>query len=241
MRLAMRLALMATCSLLFGSGACGRIGYDVVTSSGVGGSGGTGPAAGGAAGAGNVAGANGRAGAAGSGDGAVVVLSDAGSCPGDAGPCGGVRLQYHAGDTNKPTDPWIRPLINLFNDASTDVPLSELTVRYWYTIDTVAPQSFACDSAFVGAAGCANVTGAFASVSPPRAGADSVFEIGFLPAAGTLAAGGQTQPITLRFSKSDFSAYDETNDYSYGSWSTFTDAPLLTVYRDGALIWGIEP
>jgi hypothetical protein len=114
-------------------------------------------------------------------------------------------------------------------------------VRYWYTIDTVAPQSFACDSAFVGSAGCGNITGAFASVSPPRAGADSVFEIGFLPAAGMLAAGGQTQLITLRFSKSDFSNYDETNDYSYESWSTLMDAPHITVYNNGTLIWGIEP
>jgi len=231
----MRLTLVTACALLVAG--CGRIGFDVLTSSG---GGAAGSVATGAGGHGDgAAGAGGGAGAV--GDGAVLVLIDGGSCLTDAAPCGGIRLQYQARDLNKPDDPWIRPLINLFNEGSSDVPLSELTVRYWYTIETVAPQTFACDSAFVGSAGCGNVTGAFASVSPPRAGADSVFEVGFLPAAGALVPGGQTQQITVRFSKSDFSAYDESNDYSYATWSTFTDAPRLTVYRSGVLIWGIEP
>jgi hypothetical protein len=156
-------------------------------------------------------------------------------------PCGAIRLQYRCGDATKPSDGWIRPQINLFNDSAADVPLAEVTVRYWYTIDTVAPQSFACDAALVGAAGCGNVTGTFSAVSPPRSGADSVLDIGFLPAAGTLAAGAQTQGILLRVNKTDFSSYNELNDFSYTSSSTFADAIHIAVYHNGTLVWGAEP
>ena len=167
---------------------------------------------------------------------------DGGSCADAAAPCGNVRLQYRAGDLNKPTDPWIRPQINLYNESGADIPLDELVVRYWYTIDSVAAQVFSCDTAFLGTAGCGNVTGTFISVSPPRVGADSVLEIGFLPAAGTLVAAGQTQAILMRVNKADFSAYDEPSDYSYdGTSSAFTDAPRITVYRKGTLVWGAEP
>jgi hypothetical protein len=227
----MRAALAATCVLALGSAACGRIGYDrvpLIEGAGEGGaSGGTG--------------SGGSAGASGGGTGGTLVV-DGGSCVDAGGACGTVRLQYHAGDTNKPNDAWIRPQINLINDSGADVPLSELLVRYWYTLDSVAPQAFTCDAAIFGTSGCANVTGSFAAVSPPRAGADTVLEIAFLPAAGLLVAGGQTQGIVLRAGKTDFSIYNEPGDYSYdASFSSYTDAPRITVYRNGTLIWGVEP
>jgi len=227
----MRASLLGACALAVAASACGRIGYDVVGLIG----------AGGASGRTGVGGGSGTGGAGASRDGNVLVVHDAGACTDAAMPCGGVRLQYQAGDTNKPTDPWIRVQMDLFNDSTADVSLAELTVRYWYTIDSVAAQAFTCDTAFVGTAGCANVTASFASVFPPRAGADSVIEIGFLPAAGTIAAGADTQAILTRVNKADFSAFDETNDYSYASWSAFADAPRITVYRNGTLVWGIEP
>jgi hypothetical protein len=240
----MRTALAATCVLALGSAACGRIGYDRVPSTdGAGGSGATGgTGSGGSAGASGGAGTTGTGGSSGaSGTGGALVV-DGGSCVDAGGPCGAVRLQYQAGDTNKPNDAWIRPQINLINDSGTDLPLSELLVRYWYTLDSVAPQAFMCDAAVFGNSGCANVTGSFAAVSPPRAGADTALEIGFLPAAGLLVAGGQTQGIVLRAGKTDFSNYNEPGDYSYdASFSNYTDAPRITVYRNGTLIWGVEP
>lgn len=91
------------------------------------------------------------------------MVSDAGDCVDGPAPCGAFRLQYRCGDASKPSDAWIRPQINLFNESSADVPLTELTVRYWYTSDTAATQSFACDAALLGAAGCGNVIGTFSS------------------------------------------------------------------------------
>jgi hypothetical protein len=205
-----------------------------------GGSGGTATGAGGAfAGAGGTGGAVADGGVGGSGG---LTSVDGGSCVDAGSPCGSVRLQYHALDANKPSDPWLKPHINLINQTAADIPYTELTVRYWYTIDTAAPQLFACDSASVGLAGCLNITGTFARVSPARTGADTVLEVGFLPGGGMLVAGGQSLEIGLRVNKIDFSNYTESNDYSYdGTFSVLTDQPNITVYRNGTLIWGVEP
>src|SRR5690349_12812225 len=126
----MRCALLAACVLALGSGACGRVGYDVIAPFSGGGGGGAGGntlgssgSGGGGGGTAGTAGTVGNGGGSGSG-GALTV--DGGSCVDAAAPCGSVRVQYHAGDLNKPTDPWIRPQINLYNDSSADVPLAEL-------------------------------------------------------------------------------------------------------------------
>jgi hypothetical protein len=250
--------LLAACVLAIGSGACGRIGYDVLTA--IGGVGGTGGSTSGAGGNGNRDGSGDRKGDGGDGDGdgnadgdkasggmggggvggtGGVAVVDGGPCVDGGPPCGGVRLQYHPLDNNKPDDVWIKPHFNLINETGAAIPLSELVIRYWYTIDSAGTQMMACDSAGFG---CPNLTGNFFTGFPPRADADSYILIGFLAGAGTLAAGGQTQEFGLRFDKTNFSNFDETNDYSYdGSLTVLTDYTRVTLYRNGALIWGVEP
>src|SRR6185503_19686508 len=68
-----------------------------------------------------------------------------------------LKVQYRAADTN-PTDNQITPHLNIVNTGTTSVPLSELTVRYWYTKDTTQPQVYDCDFAV---RGCANITARF--------------------------------------------------------------------------------
>jgi hypothetical protein len=42
--------------------------------------------------------------------------------------------------------------------------------------------------------------------------------------------------------KNDWSNYDETNDYSFDATKTaFSDWNRVTLYRNGVLVWGIEP
>jgi hypothetical protein len=47
--------------------------------------------------------------------------------------------------------------------------------------------------------------------------------------------------MQLRFSKSDYSMFDQTDDYSYGTNTTYESTPRITVYIDGELVWGVEP
>ena len=151
-----------------------------------------------------------------------------------------LRVQYRASDTNAGNNQ-VKPHFNIINTGSGSVPLSELKIRYWYTREGTVGQNFFCDfSAIPG--NCSSLTGTFVQVNPPRTGADFYMEVGFNPAAGSIAAGGQSGEIQTRFAKTDWSDYNETGDYSFDPTKTlFADWDRVTLYRNGALVWGTEP
>jgi hypothetical protein len=151
-----------------------------------------------------------------------------------------LRLQYRAADTNA-GDNQIKPHFNIVNVGASPVPLSELKIRYWFTREGTQSQNFWCDwSAIAGS--CSNVSGTFVQVSPARTGANFYLEVSFAASAGSIAAGGQSGEIQTRFAKSDWSNYTETGDYSFDPTRTaFADWSRVTLYRNGVLIWGVEP
>jgi len=153
-----------------------------------------------------------------------------------------LKVQYRAADVTV-GDNQIKPDFNIVNLGTGAVPLSELKIRYWYTREGTANQEFWCDlAATLGS--CSNVTGTFVQVNPARTGADFYLEVGFTAAAGAVSAGGQTGEIQTRFNKTDSSNYTETGDYSFDPTKprpSFADWTHVTLYRNGILIWGIEP
>jgi endo-1,4-beta-D-glucanase Y len=149
---------------------------------------------------------------------------------------GGLKVQYRAGDTNA-GDNQIKPHLQLVNTGSSSIPLSELKIRYWYTVDGDKPQSYWCDWA---ALGCASVSGRFVKLATPKASADYYLELGF--SGGTLAPGASSGEIQSRIAKSDWSNYSESGDYSFDPTKTaFADWSRVTLYRNGSLVWGSEP
>jgi len=151
---------------------------------------------------------------------------------------GNLVVQYRVGETN-PTDNQIKPLFQIVNNGSSSVPLSELTLRYWYTRDSNRPQNFFCDWAQLD---CANITGNFVELSNPVDSADTYLEVSFGAGAGSLGAGANSGEIQLRLAQDDWSNYDERNDYSADLTKlAFADWSRVTLYRNGTLIWGAEP
>lgn len=152
-------------------------------------------------------------------------------------PAGDLTVQAFNGNTSASTN-GISPKFKVVNTGDSAIQLSDVTLRYYYTVDGDNPQSFWCDWANIGSA---NVNGQFVKLENPAAGADYALEIGFTASAGALSPG-ESAEIQTRFSKNNWSNYDQTNDYSFkASASQFENHEQVTGYVNGQLIWGIEP
>ncbi|WP_029291552.1 cellulose binding domain-containing protein [Cellulomonas sp. HZM] len=154
--------------------------------------------------------------------------------PAEAAPT--LRLQYRtsaAGATVDQVEPWLL----LRNDGSTSVPLDRVKIRYYFGADSPSQQyRFACSWAVVS---CSTVTGTFGTISPAVAGADRYLEVGFT--SGSLAAGGSTGDLQLRYYRSDWQRITQSDDYSYGAQSSYVDWSKVAVLLDGNLVWGTPP
>ena len=148
----------------------------------------------------------------------------------------GLALQYRAADVNA-TDNQMKPQFKILNGGGASVPLSSLTIRYYFTTEGNPPQVFECDYAAVG---CGNLTGVYAPTS--GVGADHYVEVSFTAAAGSIAAGGDSGEVQARLHNQDYSNVNEANDYSFDPTKTaFTEWTKVTLFQNGALVWGTEP
>ncbi|BCN30512.1 glycoside hydrolase family 48 protein [Anaeromicropila herbilytica] len=150
---------------------------------------------------------------------------------------GNIKVQMFNGSTAASTN-GIAPKFKIYNTGTSDIKLSDVKVRYYYTIDGDQGQNFWCDWASIGSG---NVTGAFTKLATAKTSADYYLEVGFTSAAGNLAAG-QSIDVQVRISKADWSNYTQTGDYSFdGSSTNYVDTSKVTGYISNILAWGIEP
>ncbi|MFD0479402.1 cellulose binding domain-containing protein [Nonomuraea thailandensis] len=137
-----------------------------------------------------------------------------------------VRLQYRTsapGATTAQAEPWLR----LFNDGTTTIPLNQIKIRYYLT--GTETYRFACSWAVVG---CATITGRFA----PQEGGKQYLEVGFT--SGSLSPGQNTSDMQLRFYRADWQTFAQSDDYSYGPNTAYTNWDKIAVYVNGQLAWG---
>jgi endoglucanase len=134
-------------------------------------------------------------------------------------------------------DSQVRATLQVANRGTTALPLTGVTLRYWFTGDTSSPtyQVF-CDWAVVG---CAQVKVEVVKLPSARTGADAYLQVTFT--GGTVAAGATSGDLQLRMAKSDWSAFDQADDHSYRVSSSWADHDRVTAYTGGALAWGVEP
>ncbi|CAL9357191.1 cellulose binding domain-containing protein [Streptomyces sp. enrichment culture] len=165
---------------------------------------------------------------------ATLPVTTASAAPGD-----GLAVQYRtsaSGATADQSEPWLK----VRNTGTTTVQLSQVKIRYYFKADSpTAAYRFACSWAVKG---CSVVTGTFGTLANPTATADRYLEIGFTPAAGSLAPGADTGDMQLRFHQSNWQTLDQSDDYSFnGARTAYADWARVTARISGAHVWGTAP
>lgn len=150
---------------------------------------------------------------------------------------GGIKILSYSGSL-KTSDNQLYPRFKVVNTGTSTINLSDVKVRYYYTADGTQVQTYYCDYT---TAGTANVTGVVNLLATVKPTADSYVEIGFKAGAGTLAPGAQLE-VQGRVAKSDWSNYNQSNDYSFDAIDiTYTDWNKVTGYLGGTLVYGVVP
>jgi len=152
----------------------------------------------------------------------------------------GVKVQDRSHDNDNP-DNTLYSLYQVVNTTASAVPLSSLTMRYWFTNETPSdPLEFDCDWAQVS---CSNIACKFVVLSPARSKANTYLEISFRAGAGSVDAGQNSGEIQTRVHHVNWSNFNTTETYSFISDPSFVykDTQTVTLYQNGALIWGVEP
>ncbi|WP_405475375.1 glycoside hydrolase family 6 protein [Streptomyces sp. NBC_00009] len=146
---------------------------------------------------------------------------------------GNLKVQYKTSDTSL-TDNAIGMNLQLVNTGSSAQSLKDVEIRYWFD-DSASSYTTWCDWAQIG---CSNLTHSV-STNGTTTGASRYLKVNVT--GGTLAAGASTGDIQLRLHRADWSNFNEADDYSHGTASSYTDAPKIGVYSGGQLVWGTAP
>lgn len=132
-----------------------------------------------------------------------------------------------------------KPSFEVFNDSGKPLPLSDLTLRYYFTADGDSPYAFNCVQA---AAGCSNIAGTVAKLDEPTEDADHYLELRFTEDAGTLKAGGNSKGIDVQLFRADHKELKQSDDRSFDAEKTsYKESKAVTAYKRGVLVWGDEP
>jgi hypothetical protein len=181
---------------------------------------------------------------------------------GDGGACdpsAPIVLYYRNAQPAASTDQ-IDYLFKVVNDSGAAIPLSSLAIRYYFTNDlTTAGQTAVyftdtcCGTSRTGFT--ADVVVTINAISPPVTGADTYLEATFDSAAGVVQNGDDVQ-VEIGFHAVNYTQnLQQTNDYSFiasaaGTQMQWDACPaqcanfhscLMTVYKDGVLVWGQPP
>jgi hypothetical protein len=137
----------------------------------------------------------------------------------------------------------IHPRFKLINNGNTAIKLSNIRIRYYYTIDIEDKhQKFYCDWSDIGRD---NVTGKFVKMNSSENDADYYLEIGFdstesLEPGSNIEIACRIGPDNTIGDGSEF--YNQLNDYSFnGTARDFVSWDKVTVFVSSFILWGDEP
>ncbi len=152
---------------------------------------------------------------------------------------GVLRVQMYLGNTSQTTNT-ISPNFRIYNDSTSPLNMSEVKLRYYYTKDSSSTQNFVCDSCLYNNTNISGVTGNFIDITLPTSNSDNYLEITF-PQGISLAPNSSIE-LRNRIYKSDWSNFNQSNDYSFNPTGTdYQDWNKVTAYLSNSLLWGSKP
>ncbi|SBT90674.1 Cellulose binding domain-containing protein [Streptomyces sp. DI166] len=133
----------------------------------------------------------------------------------------------------------VRPWLEVFNTSEKPVPLSEVSLRYYFTADGDASYAFNCVEAAVG---CSNLTGSVVAMDTPSEEADHYLQLGFTEKAGVLKPGANSRGLEIQLYRTDHKPVRQDGDWSFDDTKrTYQNSDRVPAYKRGALVWGKEP
>jgi hypothetical protein len=148
-------------------------------------------------------------------------------------PAPAVDLAYRTANLAAQTQD-AKPEFILTDTGDSVVPLDRIELRYWFTDDSGQSFNFHCDWARLG---CGTILSEFKTT----ASGEQYLSLRFSPQAGELQPGEDSGEIKIRFNRSDWSPFDQTNHYSFAPQAEYAGWQNVTVYFDDQLVWGTEP
>ncbi|PYG86532.1 carbohydrate binding protein with CBMX2 domain [Ruminiclostridium sufflavum DSM 19573] len=154
-----------------------------------------------------------------------------------------LNVQFNNGNSSASSNT-ISARFKVTNSGGSAVNLSDIKLRYYYTIDADKTQNFWCDHAGMTSGGSytavtSYVTSKFVKMTTTTSTADNYIEIGF-SGGGSLSAGG-TVEIQTRVARTDWTNYDQSNDYSFKAAGSYIDWDQITAYIGSEKVYGKEP
>jgi hypothetical protein len=133
----------------------------------------------------------------------------------------------------------IQPYFRIVNTGTAAVSLADYAIRYYYTKEPSADESYACY--YVNDGDCNQVAPAhFATVNPAKPGASRYVELAFTAGAKSLSAG-KFFELEGGFCLPGSSTFTQADDYSYTGSSDFQTSSKVTLFKKGVLVWGQVP
>lgn len=147
-----------------------------------------------------------------------------------------LNAQFYNGNKEAKTNN-ISVNFRIVNTGTTELDLSDLSMKYFFTSDGPQAVNFTCDYSPIGNN---NVVGTFEKVSI-NTSTDTVLTVGFTTDAGTLKVG-QSVDVYGRIHKEDWSMFTQTNDFSFNDTdSSFNNIGKISVYIGDTLVAGSTP
>jgi endo-1,4-beta-xylanase len=153
---------------------------------------------------------------------------------------GAFTVQLLSGVTNDTTNS-PHPFIQVVNTGTGPLDLNNVTVRYWFNCDcTNQTIQTWVDWAGLMPAGTSVTGDVVTKVQSTTLGGQTDYVL-YSFTGNLVLQPGQKIQIQSRFNKNDWSNMNQANDWSFAPYTSYTNAPQVTGYLSGALVWGEQP